>query len=274
MDIRPVLFLDSGIGGIPYMRDFLSSNSNESVIYLADRANFPYGPQSKEELILILTELIKTAIEKINPKLTVLACNTATVSAISALRENFPAMPFVGTVPAIKPAAMAGKKIGLLGTARTIEDPYITNLADCEITGIAAPELVEFIELRYDTASENEKEVIAEKYVDMFRSKNIDSLVLGCTHFLYLSREFRRAARDDMQIFDSIDGISRRIEALLDENGSLLRSDGNPFRNIILTGAEKPNSAWQKRAAELNFTVSTLDKFNQTEFSSVNNNDL
>src|SRR5215510_518060 len=107
MDSRPVLFIDSGIGGIPYCMDFLKKNPREAVCYLAVQKNYPYGPLEKEELTHILITLVEKLIKKIDPNIVVLACNTATISAIASLRRNFPQVPFVGTVPAVKPAANA-----------------------------------------------------------------------------------------------------------------------------------------------------------------------
>jgi glutamate racemase len=269
MDNRPILFLDSGIGGIPYCRDFLKRNPKESVCYLADRENFPYGPREKQDIVSILTALTNKFIKLANPKMAVLACNTASISALAPLRQKFPQLPFVGTVPAIKPAANACKsgKVGVLGTARTIEDIQSLNLTDngegrCEIFGIAAPELVEFVEQRFDTAEKNEKAQIVKKYIDIFRAEGIDTLVLGCTHFLYLLDEFRLEASPFIKIFDSLDGITRRIEYLLDENSGLLRAkeDSSPENRFFLTGSQPPDSSWQSRSSALGFKLYLLDE--------------
>jgi len=265
MDNKPILFIDSGIGGLPYCKDFISKNPHEEVCYLADRQNFPYGPRAKDELLSILIPLTEKLLNTIDPKIIVLACNTATVSALEPLRQHFTSMKFVGTVPAIKPAANATKtgKIGVLGTARTIEDPYNQNLLKenngiCEIFGIAAPELVDFVEQRFYSADQNKKNEIVEKYVDIFRIKKADTLVLGCTHFLYLLNEFKNAASPDIKVFDSLEGITKRIEFLLDENDSFLRADNNskPEHKLILTGRETPNSTWNNIAQNINFKLS------------------
>jgi len=269
MDNRPVLFIDSGVGGLTYCSDFQKKNPQEEICYLADRQNFPYGPRKKEELSLILTALTEKLLKLIDPKIIVLACNTATVSALNPLRQNFPNIPFVGTVPAVKPAANASEtgKIGVLGTARTIEDPYSQHIAEgCEtqngnhreIFGVAAPELVDFIEQRYDKADENEKRAIVKKYVDIFRKEGVDTLVLGCTHFLYLLEEFRReASNTGIKVFDSLEGVTKRIEFLLNENDMVLRADNNKKHGhkLILTGLEPPDSAWEKKANDLGFKL-------------------
>jgi len=273
MDNRPVLFIDSGIGGLPYCKDFQKKNPQEEICYLADAKNFPYGARAKDELISILIQLIEKISMTINPKMTVFACNTATVSALEPLRKRFADMLFVGTVPAIKPAIniSLNGKIGLLGTMRTIEDPYNQNIAkDCEITGkdpceiigIAAPELVEFVEQQFEKADKKEKTEIVKKYIDLFRAKDADTLVLGCTHFLYLLEEFQNeAASSNIKIVDSLDGITKRIEFLLDENDGALRSDIDfePVHWLLLTGAENADSPWHNRALELGYALCMLD---------------
>jgi len=267
MDNRPILFIDSGIGGLVYCRDFIKRCPQEDVRCLADRENFPYGQREKDELAQILVSLTEKLIKNINPKIIVLACNTAAVSALEPLRQNFPNIPFVGTVPAIKPAANASKtgKIGVLGTARTINDPYNQHLVDecgkdCGIIGIAAPDLVEFVEQQFDKADKIEKTAIVKKYIDIFRAKGADTLVLGCTHFLHLLEEFQNEASPSIQIFDSLDGVTKRIEHLLDENNGLLRasSSSKPEYKLLLTGKEPPDSIWENRAQDLGFKLSLI----------------
>ena len=265
MNNRPILFLDSGIGGVSYCRDFNRCNSTETICYCADRRNFPYGTREQPELVVILTSLMEKLIKVINPKIAVLACNTATVSALAELRQRFPELPFVGTVPAIKPAMLASKtgKVGVLGTARTIEDPYIHNLAGntCTITGIAAPELVTFVEQRFFLANKNKKNEIVKEYIYRFRDAGADTLVLGCTHFLFLLDEFIKEAAPHIKIFDSLDGITKRIESLLDEKNGVLRTENNtsPQNRLLLTGTEPPADSWKNLAEQLGFSLSLLD---------------
>ena len=265
---KPIVFIDSGIGGLPYCKDFMGKNPQEEICFIADRQNFPYGPRSKDEVTNILISLTEKILKKFEPKIIVLACNTATVSALDILRRHFPDIPFVGTVPAIKPASNASKtgKIGLLGTERTIEDPYnqeiINNIGTgCEIIAIAAPDLVEFIEHRLEKADGAEKEKIVKKYIDLFRSKNADTLVLGCTHFLHLIDEFRRESSfvPSLMIFESMDGITKRIEYLLDEK-KLRAGEENakPSHKLIITGNEKPDSHWIFHAQTPGFGLSLL----------------
>jgi glutamate racemase len=263
MDRRPVLFLDSGVGGIPYCRHFCLRNPGENIVYLADRANFPYGKRNREELIAILRALVEKMVSLINPKIIVLACNTATVSAISPLRESFPGLPFVGTVPAVKPAVNGSRqgKVGVLGTERTLADPCIADLAlkygpGCEIIGIAAPELVEFVEYRCAAAGEEEKIRTVLPYLERFRAAGADALVLGCTHFLHLLEEFRREAAPAITVYDSVEGISRRIESLLGDRRNA--GEAGEGRFFVTGGTADPS--WPRWAGGLGFSFSVLEQ--------------
>ena len=267
-DNRPVLFLDSGIGGIPYCMDFLSRNPREEVCYIADRGHFPYGQRSREDLTEILSSLTEQLLKSVNPKIIVIACNTATICALEHLRRRFAQIPFVGTVPAVKPAVMTSHsgKVGILGSERTVNDPYSQKLAESfgfngDIIGIAAAELIEFVEQRFDKADKKEKTDIVRKYIDIFHEQGVDTIVLGCTHFLFLQEEFRAEAQPEIAVLDSIDGITKRIEYLLDENESSLRSEKYfiPGRRLLLTGTSAPDSFWQKRAEKYRFSLHLLN---------------
>ena len=258
---RPILFLDSGIGGIPYCSHFHQRNPGESIVYLADRRHFPYGGREKEDLVEILTALMGNLMQSVNPKIAIIACNTATIAALAELRERYPKLPFVGTVPAVKPAALISKtgKIGLLGTELTIRQPYIRELAaqfgGTEIIGIAAAELVEFVEYRIHSASAQEKRDLARGYLNRFRAAGVNTLVLGCTHFLFLLDDFRREASPDIAVFDSVEGITRRIESLLDGTAP---AGGRPQNRLFLTGPEAPQASWTSWADSLGFDLSLL----------------
>ncbi|GHV81494.1 hypothetical protein AGMMS49991_00520 [Spirochaetia bacterium] len=274
MNKRPVLFLDSGIGGLPYCHHFHIHNPEETVIYTADRANFPYGPRDKDELVAVLTALTVRLEGLFHPRLAVVACNTASVSALAALRERFLAFPWVGTVPAVKPALTGSRTrhIGVLGTARTIEDPYIAELAarygpDCRLTGIAAPDLVDFVEHGGDTAGLAEQRRMVEPYIKAFREKGADGIVLGCTHFLFLLDAFKSLAAPDIRLYDSVEGVSRRAEALLDREGVCAGGDAEPGVHagggvdnlLLLTGSAPPEPAWHERAAAFGLTLCLLE---------------
>jgi glutamate racemase len=269
MDLRPVLFLDSGIGGLPYCRRFMLRNPGERVIYAADRAGFPYGTKDGDTIKKNIASLVLSLDSLFKPKLAVLACNTASVTALASLREGFPGIRWVGTVPAVKPAANASRKrhIGVLGTACTIADPYTEGLLrrcgpDCRMTGIAAPDLVNFVEGGGDGAGLDGQIRQAEPYIAEFRRAGADAVVLGCTHFVFLRGAFDSLSGagkpgDAVRIFDSVEGVVRRAESLLERDGiragPVYESGGDPpgegRRNLlVLTGAGEPGELWCQRA--------------------------
>ena len=257
MDNRPVLYYDSGLGGLCYGLSFHSSNPKERLICLGDRANFPYGTKSKEELVKFTIALTKKIIALYDPKIMAVACNAASVSALAELREEFPQLPIVGTVPAVKPAVLASKKrrIGILGTQRTNSDPYIESLIaqygpDCTAFRTDAPELVQFIEHRWTDADKTEKLRMAANYIDQFREKGADAAVLACTHFVFLKDEFIAASGEDIKIYDSVDGIKKRVEFFLHSDNDHLCSDSKTEQPVTMavTGDGPPDPCWEKLA--------------------------
>jgi glutamate racemase len=267
-----ILFFDSGIGGLPYFRYFYERNCRDTVIYIADREHFPYGSKTREEIIGILIELAAKVLKHVEPRAAVLACNTASVSALGALRKTFPFIPWVGTVPAIKPAVLASKtrSVGVLGTDRTIEDPYIMELAkkygpDTEITALAAPDIVRFVEQGGESASEAEKKRVIFPYIEQLRAAGADTLVLGCTHFLLLLDTFRHLTAPDIVVFDSVEGVIRRIEKV-SENSETAPDGRTSGAVLLLTGSAPIESLWQKRACAFGLDIYLLDFLDALHF--------
>jgi glutamate racemase len=269
--MRPVLFLDSGIGGLSYCRRFILRNPDEQVIYAADRANFPYGAKTNDTLKEILAALVRDIDALFKPRIGVLACNTASLAALDLLRKNFPGIRWVGTVPAVKPAADASRKrhIGVLATERTIADPYTERLLrrykpGCRLTGIAAPDLVDFVER--DGGGLDEQIKRAEPYIALFRRAGADAVVLGCTHFVFLRGAFEAISgaekpEDAVRIFDSVDGVVSRVESLLGKTAGAPaeRPPGPGRRNLlVLTGDGEPGELWRQRAADSGLFLARL----------------
>jgi glutamate racemase len=259
-----VVFIDSGAGGLPYLGAYGASNPKRPLLYVADKKNFPYGEKTKAGLVSLLIDLTARILKHFSPALIVLACNTASVSALAELRQRFPGTDFVGTVPAVKPALLSSvkKHVAVLGTERTLEDEYIGRLAEstanaCKITRIAAAELVGFVESRIDYADRTERIAAAKKYIDLVRKSGADALVLGCTHFLFLLDEFREAAEPGIRVFDSIDGVCLRIEAILSKRpapATATRRTGQP-NLLLVTGGESGDEKWARRAARFGLTL-------------------
>jgi glutamate racemase len=254
-------------------------NPDVRVIYAADCANFPYGAKSRDALEKILDALVRDLDALFRPRLAVLACNTASVSALAALRGRFPGIRWVGTVPAVKPAVNASRKrhIGVLGTARTIADPYTEGLLrrygpDCRLTGIAAPELVDFVERGGDGAGLDEQIRQVEPYVAGFRKAGADSVVLGCTHFVFLRGAFESLSgaekpEEAVRIFDSVGGVVSRAESLLEKSGAPPASGegegpaGAGRRNLLVLTGDGPRDRWLKRAGAAGLSLRRLGEF-------------
>jgi glutamate racemase len=153
------------------------------------------------------------------------------------------------------------RRIGVLGTERTVADPYIGELAarygkDCAVIALAAPDLVEWVEYRHIGAAAGERLKAVEPYVDYFRKQGADALVLGCTHFLFLLDEFKAAAGPGITVYDSMEGVSRRIEAVLDKaalRASPETTPSAPAGLLIVTGPYAEDGVWQERAREFGF---------------------
>src|SRR5205814_4512318 len=148
----PILFFDSGVGGLSVLEPTRKLLPAAPIVYAADNAGFPYGKRSEAEIASRVPALLGRLVERFHPRLAVIACNTASTIALEHVRSALD-LPVVGTVPAIKPAAELSKSrvIGVLGTEATVRQPYVDDLAarfasDCTIIRHGSPELVELAE--------------------------------------------------------------------------------------------------------------------------------
>ncbi len=212
-------FLDSGVGGLPYLQFLLQSHPEASCLYVADVEHFPYGEKKKEDIIRFSTEIVEKIIEVAYPSVIVIACNTMTVCALDVLRKTFN-IPFVGTVPAIKTAAHISKtkNIALIGTKRTVEDEYVCKMKQelaegCSLFRSDEGDLVQGIEKGLAFASLEEQIEKVRPIVKSFEGSNCDALILGCTHFLHLRSAFIEAGKScnpQINIVDSLEGVINR----------------------------------------------------------------
>ena len=210
------VFIDSGVGGIPYMTTLMQRAPGANCVYVADTANFPYGEKTHEQVVKCVLELVGKIRSQFSPKVIVVACNTMSVNALDALRSNYSDIQFVGTVPAIKLAASVSKKrrIGLLATKATCENPYNLELkekfaSDCVLVTRGDGELVSYIEHNAFTASREECLAAIKPAIDFFRKEDCDAVILGCTHFLNFTDVFEETCKPDIKVVDSIDGVVR-----------------------------------------------------------------
>jgi glutamate racemase len=245
MSLRPIAVLDSGIGGLPYLSWLQERLENESLIYAADTARFPYGEKTPAQVRGAAVSLGKALVDTFDAKLLLVACNTASVLALDVLRAEL-SVPVVGVVPAVKTAAGVGTgTLGVLATPRTVENGYWEGLVreyapDRAVKGYAAPDLVRLVE-EGGTSAEVEKALA--KWAQRLRSDGVDSVVLGCTHYLHLSADLQRHLGAGVAVIDSRDGVGRRVEQLLTERGELAAS--GPGRGTFRFTAD---SSWSTAA--------------------------
>jgi len=223
-DDRPILIFDSGVGGLSVLAPTRTLLPKASIVYVADNAGFPYGTKSEAEISARVPALLGRLVERHRPRLVVIACNTASTIALSAVRAALD-LPVVGTVPAIKPAAEQSttRAIGVLGTNATVRQPYVDDLsarfaADCLVLRHGSARLVELAEakLRGDPGDPADYRAALDGLLMQPGGERIDTVVLACTHFPLVTDELARAAPRPLAFVDGGAGIARRIAYLTD----------------------------------------------------------
>lgn len=222
MDHRPILFLDSGVGGLSVMAATQALLPQAPIVYVADSAGFPYGTRTEAEIAARVPALLGRLAERYAPRLLVIACNTASTIALAAVRAALD-LPVVGTVPAIKPAAEISRTrvIGVLGTEATVRQPYVDDLAarfaaDCTVLRHGSAALVELAEAKLHGSPRDIAEYRAAiaGLFDQPGGDRIDVVVNACTHFPLVVDELRAAAPHPVTFVDGAPGIARRIAYL------------------------------------------------------------
>lgn len=217
-----ILVLDSGVGGLSVCQSILAKLSSVQIVYFADDAYFPYGELDESILRSRLREVVSEMLLHHNPDLVVLACNTVSTLVLPDLRAEFD-IPFVGVVPAIKPAAQLTKTgaIGLLATPATVKRTYTDKLVadfanDCEVLRIGSSELVKQAEslLSGRPVDESVLAAILQPFKQKVDSREIDVVVMGCTHFPFLKQQLS-ILMPDVTWVDSGEAIAKRVEFLL-----------------------------------------------------------
>ncbi len=239
MNNQPIGILDSGVGGLSIWREIVSQLPHESTIYLADSKNCPYGNKSAEEIYLLAKQLVQFLVDK-RVKLIVVACNTITVACLGKLREEFPTIPIVGTVPVIKTAVQQTKKkkIGILSTTATARSYYQKKLIkqfanDCDVVSVGGDKLVPMVEKGKIEGKEIQH--VLDGVLQPFVEKHIDVLALGCSHFPFLKKEIHKILGLDVAILDSAEAIARQVRRVLANNNTLSSVD-NATHEFYTTG--------------------------------------
>lgn len=218
----PILFFDSGLGGLTVLGPTRALLPTAPIVYAADYAGLPYGQKSDVELAARVPALLGRLVERYQPRLAVIACNTASTIALAHVRAALD-LPIVGTVPAIKPAAGMTRTgvIGVLGTEATVRQRYVDDLSvefagDKTVLRHGSPGLVTGAEAKL--RGEPVDPAVIERAVaglrDQPRGDALDVVVLACTHFPLLELELRAAFGPDVALIDGAAGIARRIAYL------------------------------------------------------------
>ena len=221
-----ILIFDSGVGGLTVFREVAAARPDARYVYVADDAGFPYGNQPETVLIARIIDVIGNAIAEHAPDLVVIACNTASTLALADLRARF-AVPFVGTVPAIKPACAQSKskRIAVLGTQATVSREYTRALirefaAGCEVGLVGSSHLAAYAEAELAGAPVSDaairgrnRAVVSSRRM----GKRTDTVVLACTHYPLLTERFKANAPWPVDWLDPAPAIARRVADLLRE---------------------------------------------------------
>ena len=235
-DAPTILVFDSGLGGLTVFREVAAMRPDAQYVYAADDAAFPYGGWSEGELSDRVTRVMDAMIGQFEPNLIVIACNTASTLVLAELRRRF-SLPFVGTVPAIKPACAASKTklVSVLGTEATVAREYTKALIrdfaqGCDVTLVGSGRLAVLAETALHGESIDRKAIAAE-IAPCFVEKNVkrtDIVVLACTHYPLLLDRLKKLAPWPVDWIDPAPAIARRVSDLL----------GPCAADIVQTGAE------------------------------------
>jgi len=245
-----ILVFDSGLGGLTVLREITRARHDAKIVYVADDAFFPYGAHEEAALVARVVPLMGTLIAEQAPDLIVIACNTASTLVLPHLRERY-SIPFVGTVPAIKPAcaASASKRVSVLGTLATVKREYTRALIrdfglGCDVKLVGSARLAEIAETVLRGGAVEEAAIlqeIAPCFVDE-GGRRTDTIALACTHYPLLSAWLQRVAPWPVAWIDPAPAIARRVLDLIGKPTAESRAAGR----AIFTSGQAPSPALAK----------------------------
>ncbi len=217
----PIGIFDSGVGGLSVLREVRRLLPNEDLIYIADQAHVPYGNRSREDVFGFSDGIVRYLI-KIQTKLVIIACNTASAVALADLRLKYPALPFVGMEPAVKPAAaetITGV-VGVLATPATFQGDLYASTVERFAKGVkilqdTCPGLVKQIEEGRIESPET-REILERALIPMLE-EGVDEIVMGCTHYPFVIPLIEEIVGDEVAVIDPAPAVARQAERLLNE---------------------------------------------------------
>ena len=239
MNNAPIGIFDSGLGGLSVWKQVVRLLPDESIIYYADSGNCPYGYRSEEEVTQLSEQIVQFLIKK-NCKLIIIACNTATAAAVSYLRKKYD-IPFVGIEPALKPASLATTtgQIGVLATKGTFRGKHYLETRKrhawyVDVHVQVGDGLVEIVEKGH--IETHEARLLLENYLGPMLEKNVDQLVLGCTHYPFLIPLIKEIVDGRMKIIDPSPAVAKQAKVILEEQNLLASSENNSTFSFYTTG--------------------------------------
>lgn len=245
-----ILFFDSGIGGLSYLDRFLELRREAAVAYLADTAFFPYGERPPEVVRDRVVYLIERVTEVYPIDAIVIACNTASVVALEAVRHTT-GLPVVGVVPAVKPAASMTKTnhIAVLSTSATARDPYTDDLVSrfagvCDVSRIGLPRLVAAAEESICSSPDPSVRTIVREDIVPIIDRRVDTVVLACTHFIRIRSVIEEELGPGIRVVDSVEGVVKRLQWIIETEKIDVRNGATPGRRsrVLLTSSDIPRN--------------------------------
>lgn len=242
----PIGVFDSGVGGLSVQRALLAQLPDESFHYVADSANCPYGPRGHREILRLSEGIARYLIEG-GAKAVVVACNTASAAALAHLRATFPQIPFVGMVPAVKPAAQVTRSgvVGVLATPATFggklyEDVVEQHANGVRVISMACPGLVEQVEA--GDLDGPATVALLRQYLTPLLDAGADTIVLGCTHYPFLAPTIHALVGEDVTLLEPSEAVARQTARVLLERG-LTRPAGAAATRVYATTGDVEHMA-------------------------------
>ncbi len=242
--LEPIGVFDSGVGGLSVLRAIRQRLPAQPVLYLADQVHVPYGSRTLEEVRDFSEGITRFLLDQ-GARLIVVACNTASAAALHELRRQFPEVPFVGMEPAVKPAAEATLTgvVGVIATPATFQGQLYASVVERFANGVrlmqdTCPGLVTAIEKGQLEAPETR--AILERALEPMLRQNIDTVVLGCTHFPFVIPLIQRIVGPNVRVIDPAPAVARQVERLLESRGWIPGGSQAAEVRYYTTGALDP----------------------------------
>ena len=246
MNDAPIGIFDSGVGGLTVARAIIDQLPNESVIYLGDTLNTPYGTKTIQEVRDLAIDVMDRLVDQ-GVKLLVIACNTASAAVLRDARERYTEGRGIPVVEVIQPAvrravaSTRNNRVGVIGTSATITskayDDAFAAAVDLQITSAACPEFVSYVERGITSGPELLK--IAENYLEPIKNAGVDTLVLGCTHYPLLTGAISYVMGEDVTLVSSAEETAKDVYRTLVAHDLLRTSSAKPTLRFLATGDEK-----------------------------------